>query len=95
MAAANLDANRIAQGLIEHGLDLIRDTRFAHANAVMSGDRLALARETQTLRRQILEITEARLEAAHAAGLRACFRGPGMNRLVPQLNVLGLAFHSG
>ena len=63
VAAAQLDANRIAQGLIEHGLDVIRDTRFAHANAVMSVDRLALARETQTLRRQILEITEARLRA--------------------------------
>jgi len=63
LAAANLDADRVAQSLVEHGLDLIRDARFAHANLVMEMERLALAKETQALRRQILAITEARSRA--------------------------------
>ena len=63
VAAAKLDADRIAQSLIEHGLDLVRDARFAHIDALLAADRLALAQDIQALRSQILQITEARLRA--------------------------------
>jgi cobalt-zinc-cadmium efflux system outer membrane protein len=63
LAAARLDADRVAQSLIDHGLDLVRDARFAHADLALANDRLALARDTQALRRQILDITEARRRA--------------------------------
>jgi cobalt-zinc-cadmium efflux system outer membrane protein len=53
LAAARLDVERVAQGLVEHGLDLVRDARFAHANALIAAERLALAQETQALRNTV------------------------------------------
>jgi outer membrane protein, heavy metal efflux system len=69
LAAAKLDADRAAQNLVQNGLNLIRDTRFAHADAVLAGDRLSIAQEQLVLRRQVLEITEARFRAGDIAEL--------------------------
>jgi cobalt-zinc-cadmium efflux system outer membrane protein len=60
LAAAKLDAERAAEDLVQNGLNLVRDARLAHADAVLSIDRIALNAEQTALRRQILEITEAR-----------------------------------
>ena len=69
VAAARLDADRVAQNLVQNGLNLIRDVRLAHADAILAEDRLSLTQERLTLRRQILEITEARLRAGDIAEL--------------------------
>jgi len=69
VAAARLDAERVAQNLVQNGLNLIRDVRFAHADAVLAADRLRLNQEQLELRRQILSITEARLRSGDIAEL--------------------------
>ena len=63
LAAAQLDASRVAENLVEHGLNVIRDARYAHAAATLAVDRFALAKEHFAIRQRILEITEARLRA--------------------------------
>jgi cobalt-zinc-cadmium efflux system outer membrane protein len=69
IAAAQLDAGRVAQSLVQNGLNLIRDARMAHADAVLATDRLSLAQEQLALRRQIMDITDARLRSGDIAEL--------------------------
>ena len=69
VVAAKLDAERTSANLVQNGLNLIRDVRLAHADALRAIDRLNLAQEQLALRRQILDITEARLRAGDIAEL--------------------------
>jgi cobalt-zinc-cadmium efflux system outer membrane protein len=69
VAVAELEAERAAESLIQNGLNLIRDARLAHAQTIFAADRLNLTQEQLGLRRQILEITEARLRAGDIAEL--------------------------
>jgi cobalt-zinc-cadmium efflux system outer membrane protein len=63
IATAQLDANRAAENLVEHGLDVIRNARYAHSGATLALERLTLADEHLEIRRRVLQITEARLRA--------------------------------
>lgn len=63
IAAAQLDAAKVGESLVENGLNVVREVRLAHADAVRAQERLALARDQLMIRRQILTITDARLRA--------------------------------
>jgi cobalt-zinc-cadmium efflux system outer membrane protein len=61
--AAKLDVARVATGLVQNGLDLIRDVKAAHADVVLGQTRERLARESARLRGEIAAIARARLDA--------------------------------
>jgi cobalt-zinc-cadmium efflux system outer membrane protein len=61
--AAGLEVERVASSLVQSGLDLVRDSKRAYADAQLAVRREALADEALDLRRRIARITEARLAA--------------------------------
>ena len=63
VAAATFDAQKVAENLVKHGLDLARDVRGAHAEVLLTQERLRLAEEAMRLRQSIARITDARLRA--------------------------------
>lgn len=68
-AAAQLESNRVAERLVQDGLDTIRDVRVAYADMVLAEGLRRLAQEGSGLRRHIAEIAEARLRAGAVAEL--------------------------
>lgn len=71
LQAAKLDLNRVAQQMIQNGLDVARDVRVAHADLVQARERADLAEEAVALRREIAELAEKRLEAGDISELEA------------------------
>ncbi len=63
VAAAKLNAEQVAQGLVQHGLDLVRDVRLAHADLAGAEQRRLLAGQASQLRSEIAELTGKRLQA--------------------------------
>jgi cobalt-zinc-cadmium efflux system outer membrane protein len=61
VAAATLDAERIAQGLVQSGLDLARDVRVALSEFHLASDRATIAQQVLTTREQISAIAQNRL----------------------------------
>jgi cobalt-zinc-cadmium efflux system outer membrane protein len=69
VAAAHLDAERIADNLVHNGLTLIRDTRIAHADLVAAERAASLAQNKSELLQEIASISEARLRAGDISDL--------------------------
>ena len=61
------EAERTAQRLTQAGLDLMRDTRQAYADAVLARERVRIAAESVKLRGQIAKLAESRLEFGDAS----------------------------
>ncbi|MGH9675054.1 MAG: TolC family protein [Bryobacteraceae bacterium] len=66
-ARQNLEA--VATGLVQNGLNLVRDVRLAHANLWLAEQRSATLHESATLRARIATLTERRRDAGDASGL--------------------------
>lgn len=62
---------RVAEELVQNGLNLVRDTRVAHAQLAFAVDRAALGRETVELRRSIANLTQKQFEAGDISQLEA------------------------
>ncbi len=60
---------RIADELVQNGLNLVRDVRLAHADLVLAQQRVTLAEQAITLRTRIVELTEKRLKAGEISEL--------------------------
>lgn len=71
VAAATIDANRIADGLVQNGLDLVRDVRVACENLRLAGRRVDLADASLRLARDIERDSKERLRAGEASALEA------------------------
>lgn len=71
IAAAEREAERTAALLVQHGLDLARDVRQAHAEAVLAARRAELSNEAAALRSRIAGLFEARLRAGDVSELEA------------------------
>ena len=81
VAAAQRDVERVARSLVQSGLDLARDVRLAHADAVLAGERQRVRAEAAATLDAIIEITrlraaagdvgDAELESARAEALSA------------------------
>jgi cobalt-zinc-cadmium efflux system outer membrane protein len=69
LAAAQLESNRVAERLVQDGLDVVRDIRLAYVDLVLAQQRLRLAEEGLQLRSQIAQTAEARLRAGAVAEL--------------------------
>lgn len=69
VALARTDAERVADGLIQNGLDLVRDVRAGFSDLDLARDRVLLGREAVTLRERIAQITEGRQRAGEGSEL--------------------------
>lgn len=71
VAAARLNLDQVAEGLVQSGLDLARGVKLAHADLEFAERRAGLARESADLRRHIAELTEKRLAAGDISEMEA------------------------
>ena len=69
IAAAELDLRRVAAGLVQNGLDLVREVKVAHADLLAAQTRQDLAQDALALHKEILQVAEARLRAGDISGL--------------------------
>ena len=69
VAAARLNLEAVAEGLVQHGLDLARDVRIAHADLVLAGERSTLGAGAAALRQKIAELTGRRVRTGDAGAL--------------------------
>lgn len=66
-AQQNLDA--VATGLVQNGLNLVRDVKVAHADLWLAERRTETLLESAAVRERIAKLTERRKEAGDATGL--------------------------
>jgi cobalt-zinc-cadmium efflux system outer membrane protein len=71
VAIAKLDHERVAQDLVLHGLDLVRDVRAGFSDLQLARDHLQLARQSIDVWERIAEISESRHRAGEASALEA------------------------
>jgi len=71
VAAARLDMDRVAESLVQNGLDLARDVKVAFADLEFAKVRARLAAEAATLGASIATIAASRLAAGDASELEA------------------------
>ncbi len=69
VAAAKADVERTARSLVEVALDLVRDARLAHAEAMVAARRVGLRREIERTWATITKLTTARRSAGDASEL--------------------------
>lgn len=69
--AAELDACRVADQMLQNGLDVIRDVRIGHADLVLAQRRAALTVEIQQIRQEIADLADSRLQAGDISELEA------------------------
>lgn len=62
---------RVAEQLVQNGLDVVRDTRVAHADLVFAVDRAALAKEAVSVRKRVADLTKKQLDAGDISELEA------------------------
>ena len=67
--AAELDVDRVTHSMVQNGLDLIRDARIAYANLVAANEQAEVAREAASLRQQIADLAQKRLDAGDISEL--------------------------
>jgi cobalt-zinc-cadmium efflux system outer membrane protein len=61
VAAAETDLARVAESLVQTGLNLVRDVRVAHTDLVLADERARIASESLRQRSEIAQIVQARL----------------------------------
>lgn len=69
--AAKLDLNEVAGRMVQHGLELIRDTRIAHADLLFAQRRAELANDAEKLLSDIADLSRKRLRAGDISELEA------------------------
>jgi cobalt-zinc-cadmium efflux system outer membrane protein len=67
VAAAQLDVERVASSLIQSGLDVVRETRIAHAEVLLAQQCLRIGQESARVRGELARIAESRLKAGDAS----------------------------
>ena len=71
VAAAKLNLEMISEGLVQNGLDLVRDTRIAHGEVVAAQRIAALDAQAKELLAEIADLTEKQEAAGDISGLQA------------------------
>jgi cobalt-zinc-cadmium efflux system outer membrane protein len=67
--AAELDVNRVSQSMVQFGLDTIRNVRLAHADLLQAQQQADVARDAESLRRQVADLARKRLDAGDISEL--------------------------
>ena len=63
LAAAKVEAQRVAENLVQHGLDLARDTQIAYAELVLAQLQQQVAEESARLQQEMADIAASRVRA--------------------------------
>jgi cobalt-zinc-cadmium efflux system outer membrane protein len=71
IAIAKLNERKVAEQLVQHGLNLIRDVRTAFADLALAQDRTRLAADALAAQTNISQIARARLEAGDTSELES------------------------
>ncbi len=71
IAATKMDAQSVAENLIQHGLGLIRDVQTTHADLWLAQEQARLAREEAQLRVEMDDLAQSRLKAGDISELTA------------------------
>jgi outer membrane protein, heavy metal efflux system len=71
VAAAKVQVEVVARGLVQNGLDLARDVRVAHADWVLADQRRVANEELAVLWSRTVELVDARLAAGDATQVEA------------------------
>ena len=71
MAIAEKDCERIAHQLVQTGMTLVRDVQLAYTNVALATEQHQLALENHSIRQEIADLTEKRLNAGEIAELEA------------------------
>lgn len=71
VAAAQADVERVANSLVQTGLDLVRDTRFAFADLVLAQKRAVISARMLHVRQEVARIATARHGAGDISALEA------------------------
>ena len=71
IAAANLDAQSLAEDLITNGLELIRDVQTTYVGLWLSQKKLELAIEDAQIQDEIIRLTQERFKAGDISGVEA------------------------
>ncbi|WP_158502117.1 TolC family protein [Vitiosangium sp. GDMCC 1.1324] len=75
VAAARLQVEQVARGLVQNGMDLARDVRVAHAEWVRAEERCEALDELAALWKRTAELVEVRFQAGDASQMEvATFR---------------------
>jgi len=69
VAAAKLNAEQVADSLVQHGLNLIRDVMIAYAELEFTREYAGITAEEAALRREIADIAAERLKVGDISGL--------------------------
>ncbi len=69
VSAAKLSAERVAENLVQNGLNLVRDVMITYADLAFSQERVNIAKEETALNGKIVTIVQARLRAGDISGL--------------------------
>jgi len=69
VAAAKLNAEQVADSLVQHGLDLTRDILIAYYGLVFARERAKIVAEEAALQREIAEIASERLRVGAGSGM--------------------------
>jgi outer membrane protein, heavy metal efflux system len=69
VAAAKVELERVAESLVQTGLNLVRDVKVAHADTALANDRSRIAAETLRQRSEVAQIVQARLRAGDISEL--------------------------
>lgn len=69
VAAATVELERVAESLVQTGLNLIRDVRVAYADSTLANDRARIATESLSQRNEIAQIVQAKLRAGDISEL--------------------------
>jgi cobalt-zinc-cadmium efflux system outer membrane protein len=71
VAYAELNANQVAQNMVQHGLGLVKDVLTSYADLNLAQDRARILREETTIHKEIVAITESRLKAGDISEMEA------------------------
>lgn len=85
IAIAEVASRRVAERLVQNGLDLIRDVRVAFADLTAARRRVALVEETHTNQHKLAELMQVRLKAGDVSKLEVALIETEMVRLAEDL----------
>jgi cobalt-zinc-cadmium efflux system outer membrane protein len=71
VSAAKLNLEAVAENLVQHGLDLVRDVRLTFADLASAQEHARLAAEAMRLSTRLADLAQARLRAGDVSGLEA------------------------
>lgn len=71
LALAELNADQVAQDMVQHGLLLVKDVLTSYANLILARDRAHILQEEKKIQKEILAITESRLKEGDISEIEA------------------------